>query len=144
MNLGNLTLNVARFYLEDGKLGISINLRIPVHTSTSNIKKVFNDLIQNTCILLFFDGEKDALYIPKENKLVASLCNIFNEVTKQNKSPIAIGGATYARAFSNFVSFGANMPGDEDMCHKIDEFISINNLILSTKIYATSIYKLCC
>lgn len=144
MNLGSLTLNVARFYLKDGKLGISMNLRIPVHTSISHIKKVFNNLVQNTCILVSFDGEKDALYIPKENKLVTLLCSIFNEVTKQNKEPIAIGGATYARAFPNFVSFGANMPDEEDMCHKVDEFISIDNLILSTKIYATAIYKLCC
>ena len=56
--------------------------------------------------------------------------------------PIAIGGATYARAFPNCVSFGANMPNCEDMCHKADEFISIDNLILSAKIYANVIYKL--
>ncbi len=143
MNLGSLTLNTARFCLEDENLGISMNLRIPIHTNISYIKKVFNNLVQNPCILVSFDGEKDALYIPKQNKLVSSLCNIFNEVTKQNSPPIAIGGATYARAFPNFVSFGANMPGDEDMCHKVDEFISIDNLILSTKIYATAIYKLC-
>ena len=142
MNLGNLTLNVAKFDLENEKLCISMNLRIPVHTNISCITKTFNELCKNTSILPYFDGKKEALYIPKENKLVSSLCNIFNEVTKQNKQPIAIGGATYARAFSNFVSFGANMPEDEDMCHKIDEFISIDNLILSTNIYANAIYKL--
>ena len=120
-----------------------MNLRIPIHTSISYIEKTFNTLIQNTSILLSFDGKKEALYIPKEDKLVSSLCNIFNEVTKQNKPPIAIGGATYARAFPNFVSFGANMPEDEDMCHKVDEFISVDNLILATNIYATAIYKLC-
>jgi succinyl-diaminopimelate desuccinylase len=34
------------------------------------------------------------------------------------------------------------MPGEEDMCHKADEFVDIDNLILSTKIYAKAIYEL--
>lgn len=140
---GKLTLNVARFFLEDNALGISMNLRIPVHTSIDKIKTTFNNLFENTPIMVSFDGKKDALYIPKDNNLVTTLCSIFNEVTGKSEEPIAIGGATYARAFKNFVSFGANMPGDEDMCHKVDEFISIDNLILATKIYATAIYRLC-
>lgn len=56
--------------------------------------------------------------------------------------PIAICGATYARAFDNCISFGANMPGHKDMCHQVDEYIEIDNLILSAKIYAEAIYEL--
>lgn len=140
---GNLTLNVARFFLRNNILGISMNLRIPIHTSIDKIKSRFNNVFKNASILVDFDGEKDSLYIPKDDYLVTTLCSIFNEITGKNEEPIAIGGATYARAFKNFVSFGANMPGEEDMCHKVDEFISINNLLLATNIYATAIYKLC-
>lgn len=139
---GKLTLNVAKFYLENGFLTISMNLRIPVHTEIKTIEEKFETLLANSNINVNFDGEKDALYIPKDNKIVSTLCTIFNKVTNQNKEPIAIGGATYARAFPNCVSFGANMPNDEDMCHKVDEFISIDNLILSCKIYAEAIYEL--
>ena len=57
-------------------------------------------------------------------------------------APITIGGGTYARAFKNMVSFGMNFPGDKDMCHQVDEFVDIDKLILSTKIYATAIYEL--
>lgn len=140
---GNLTLNVARFYIENNTLGISMNLRIPVHTKIDVIKNNFNNLCNGTSISVSYDGEKDALYVPKDNALVTKLCNIYNKISGKSECPIAIGGATYARAFPNFVSFGTNMPGDEDMCHKVDEFISINNLILSTNIYATAIYELC-
>lgn len=140
---GSLTLNVAQFYLENNSLKISMNLRIPVHTKIDTIKNRFIKLCENTNISVSFDGEKDALYISKENSLVQTLCKIFNECTNKNSAPIAIGGATYARAFPNCVSFGANMLGDEDMCHKQDEFIKIDNLILSTNIYANAIYELC-
>ena len=59
-----------------------------------------------------------------------------------NSEPIAIGGGTYARAFENCVSFGANFPEDTDMCHQANEFINIDKLILSCKIYAETIYEL--
>ncbi len=140
---GKLTLNVARFFLKKDTLGISMNLRIPVHTSIEHIKNKFIEIFKDTTITPSFDGEKDALYIPKNDKLITTLCSIYNEVTGQNASPIAIGGATYARAFPNCVSFGANMPDNEDMCHKVDEFINIDNLLLATKVYATAIYELC-
>lgn len=140
---GKLTLNVANFFLENNMIGISMNLRIPVHTSIENIKVKFKEILKDTSIILNFDGEKDALYISKDNRLIFTLCSIYNEIAGQNTSPIAIGGATYARAFPNCVSFGANLPNQEDMCHKVDEFISIDNLILATKIYATAIYELC-
>ena len=74
--------------------------------------------------------------------MVKTLCKIYNDITKSNTEPIAIGGATYARAFDNCVSFGANFPGQEDMCHKTDEFIDIDNLILASKIYAQAIWEL--
>ena len=50
--------------------------------------------------------------------------------------------ATYARAFDNFVSFGANLPGQKDMCHQTDEFISIDNLITAYEIYCRAIKEL--
>ena len=84
----------------------------------------------------------NALYISKDNYLVKTLCNIYNEVTNSNLEPIAIGGATFARAFDNCISFGANLPGNKDMCHQTDEFISIDNLLLACKIYAMAILKL--
>ena len=63
-------------------------------------------------------------------------------MTNSNSEPIAIGGGTYARAFENCISFGANFPGVTDMCHQANEFIDIDKLILSCKIYAEAIYEL--
>ena len=71
-----------------------------------------------------------------------TLCHIFNKINHSNYAPIAIGGGTYARAFKNCISFGANFPGDTDMCHQADEFINIDKFVLSCKIYAEAIYEL--
>lgn len=35
-----------------------------------------------------------------------------------------------------------NFPKDEDMCHQVDEFVSIDKLLLASTIYAKAIFKL--
>lgn len=139
---GKLTFNVANIKLENETLSISANLRIPVNTDINQIKDRINNSIMEDNINISYNGEKPALYIDPNSNLVTTLCNIFNKETHLNAKPIAIGGATYARAFNNCISFGANMPHEKDMCHQVDEFISIDNLILSCKIYANAIFEL--
>lgn len=140
---GNLTLNVGDFCLENNVLKIGINLRIPVNTPISDIENSFQTLCNNYISIKFeTTSTEDFLYVPKDNSLVKILCNIFNEKTNSNAEPIAIGGGTYARAFKNCISFGPNFPGHKDMCHQTDEFVEIDNLILTCKIYAKAIIEL--
>ncbi len=140
---GKLTLNVGDFYYKNNSLQIGLNLRIPI---TVNLIDIGSSFIKHTAPYLSIDFDtisyKPALYIPKENKLVKTLCDIYNKETNSNLEPIAIGGATYARAFDNCISFGCNFPGDKDMCHQTDEFIDVDKLLLSCKIYAKSILAL--
>lgn len=142
---GGLTLNVGNFEFdtENSYLKFGVNLRVPVNTSLDNIEKSVKKLLEKyPNISLKVAGRKEPLNVSKDSYLVKTLCKIYNDITKSNAEPIAIGGATYARAFDNCVSFGANFPGQEDMCHKTDEFIDIDNLILASKIYAKAIWEL--
>lgn len=140
---GKLTLNVGRLTLENSILEIGMNLRVPIHTSTTSIKEAFLKYCKLYPNINFNDKDfMPSLYISKDDVLIKTLCKIFNETTNSNVEPIAIGGATYARAFKNCVSFGPTFPGCKDMCHQTDEFIDIDNLILSCKIYAKAILQL--
>ena len=140
---GKLTLNVGNFSLENSNLKIGMNLRVPIKTNILDVEKIFLTSLDEYININFeTTNYMPALYIPKDDYLVKTLCKIYNEETNSNLEPIAIGGATYARAFKNCISFGANLPGNKDMCHQTDEFISIDNLINSCKIYARAIYEL--
>ncbi len=140
---GILTSNVGFIGYENNLLEIGFNLRIPVTTPLEEIKAKFQTLTQTFPNLhIDFTLEKAPLHVPKDSYLVQTLTNIFNQKTHQNLEPIAIGGGTFARAFPNMVAFGANMPNQKDMCHQVDEFIDIDTLILSSKIYAEAIYEL--
>ena len=140
---GIFTLNVGDFKLEDGKIKFGVNLRVPVETAFEDVENKFYNLIENyENVKLVVGRKQDPLYISKDNYLVKTLTSIYNKITGRNEGPIAIGGGTYARAFKNVISFGPNFPGEKDMCHQIDEFIKIDNLILTSKIYAEAIYEL--
>lgn len=140
---GILTSNIAFLEYKNNKLVIKINLRVPVTFELEKIEEKYNNLknrFQNLIITTL--SKQNPLYIDKNSSLVKKLVNIFNKKTGLNEEPIAIGGGTYARAFKNFISYGMTMPGDKDMCHQANEFIEIDKLILSAKIYAEAIYEL--
>ncbi len=83
------------------------------------------------------------LYVPKDNFLVEKLMKVYREQTGDVESePITIGGGTYARAMENAVAFGPVFPGQEEVAHQKDEFISIEHLMKITKIYAHALYEL--
>ena len=127
----------------NNNLKIGLNLRVPINTKFELIEDKFNFTCKNyDNVYCEFTGKKIPLYVPKNSYLVKTLCDIYNECTNSKTEAIAIGGATYARAFDNFVSFGANLPGQKDMCHQTDEFISIDNLTTACYIYCKAIYKL--
>ena len=139
---GKLTLNVGNFKFYENYLQIGLNLRIPVNTEIETVTNLIHLKCTDFNLETYIAGVQNPLYVPKDNHLVKTLCDIYNKMTDSNLEPIAIGGGTYARAFKNCVSFGANFPGDTDMCHQANEFVDIDKLILSCKIYTEAIYEL--
>lgn len=139
---GKLTLNVGNFKFYENYLQIGLNLRIPVNTEIEAVTNLIHLKCTDFNLETYIAGVQNPLYVPKDNYLVKTLCDIYNKMTDSNLEPIAIGGGTYARAFKNCVSFGANFPGDTDMCHQANEFVDIDKLILSCKIYTEAIYEL--
>ena len=135
------------FYIQYGSQAKVVDSMQTGHNSNIDkaefVKNTFKQKIaEYKDLKLTFGGEVNKLFIPKDSKLIKTLTQVFNEITSKNEEPITIGGATFARAFPNCVSFGANMPHEKDLCHQADENIKIDNLIISAKIYANAIYKL--
>ena len=139
---GELTLNVGNINLENDVLSIGLNLRVPVETSMDYVEEVFHEKLKGTNIKINITDRREGLNVSKDSKLVKTLCKVFNEKTLRNEEPFTMGGATYARAFKNCVSFGPAMNDEEDLCHQANEYISIERLILCTKIYAQAIAEL--
>lgn len=82
------------------------------------------------------------LYIPEDSTLVKTLQKVYKEQTGQEVSPVVIGGGTYAKAVKNIVAFGPVFPGQENVIHQKDEYISIEHLMKNIEIMAHAMYGL--
>lgn len=141
---GKLNFNVGEINIEDGKIKLTINVRYPIKSSAKEVYDGIRENLKNTTVELV-EGTSDMLplYVPNDDFLVDKLMNVYREQTGDvDSKPITIGGGTYARAMKNAVAFGPMMPGQEDVAHQKDEYISIDHLMQITKIYAQALYEL--
>ncbi|MCK9444372.1 MAG: dipeptidase PepV [Tissierellaceae bacterium] len=141
---GKLNFNPGMIKFEDNKITLKINVRYPIKSNPREVYDgILNNLKDTNIELVEGKGDNKPLYVPKDNFLVEKLMKVYREQTEDLSSePITIGGGTYARAMENAVAFGPMFPGQEDVAHQKDEYISIEHLLKITKIYAHALYEL--
>ncbi len=141
---GKLNFNPGMIKLEDGEITLTINIRYPIDSSAKKVYDGIRENLKDTNIELI-EGKKETkpLYVAKDNFLVQKLMEVYRQETgEMDSEPITIGGGTYARAMDNAVAFGPMFPGQKDVAHQKDEYISIDHLMQITKIYAHALYEL--
>jgi succinyl-diaminopimelate desuccinylase len=137
--MGPITFNVGLVSVKDGKFSIKINTRIP---------KDYPHLKKFETALSHFGRYKELNntpihYVSQDSPLVKTLLNAYQSVTGDRISkPITIGGGTYARMFPNAVAFGAMLPGREDVAHRVDEYMYLDDLYTAIEIYIQALLDL--
>lgn len=141
---GKLNFNPGMIKVDEKQAKLTINVRYPIKSSAHEVYKGIRNSLSGTGIKLIEDkSDTKPLYIPKDNFLVEKLMKVYREQTGDiDSEPITIGGGTYARAMDNAVAFGPLFPGQEEVAHQKNEYISIEDLIKLTKIYAHALYEL--
>lgn len=141
---GKLNFNPGMIKLVDDKIVLTINVRYPIKSSSKEVYDGIRENLKGTAVeLVEGKGDTKPLYVPKDNFLVEKLMKVYKEQTGDlDSEPITIGGGTYARAMDNAVAFGPVFPGQVELAHQKDEYISIDNLIKLTEIYAHALYEL--
>ena len=140
---GRLIFNVGMTEFSSEAGSFTINIRYPVTCTEEQVYAPMEEILNKYDIGLIKLHRKAPLYIKEDDPLVKILMDIYKKYTgDEDAKPIVTGGGTYARATSGVVAYGALFPGDEDVMHQKNEYISIEKLELMTKIYAEAIYKL--
>ncbi|WP_051569205.1 M20 family metallopeptidase [Alkaliphilus transvaalensis] len=139
---GKLTINMGKILIGDQTQELYLDIRYPVtKTKDEVLTPLQNKAIEYDLSFEILDS-LPSLYVPKDHFLVETLRSVFEEETKLDSTPLSTGGATYARAFDNFVAFGALFPGEEKTAHQRDEYISIDSLLKCCSIYTKALSKL--
>ena len=138
---GALTMNLGIVSCSDSILTLHIDIRHPV---TLDCQETMDKLVH--ALPLFTLSEIDmhkGVYRPKDSVLVKTLLQVYRDITKDNREPLAIGGGTYARTLPNAVAFGATFSGSRSGgAHDCDEHCDIDELLDAARVYAHSFFTL--
>ena len=139
---GKLKFNIGLINLGE-KEQISIDTRIPVTVSKEEIVKKLRDAVARYGLEYKEFDWLAPLYLPKNHPVIETLMKVYHQYSGDEISePIALGGATYGRAFDNCVAFGPLFPGELLTEHEPNERAIMKNLYLAMNIYAHAIYQL--
>ena len=84
-----------------------------------------------------------AHHVPADSDFVQTLLKSYERYTGIKGKPFAIGGGTYVHELERGVAFGCMTADVDNHMHGDDEFMVIDTLLMSAKIFADVIMKLC-
>lgn len=140
---GDLVLNVGMIHLDTKSLSLTLNVRYPVTMDANQVYDSIMPALDPYSLGIVKGKHEEPIYIPADDPMVLTLMDIYKRQTGDAESrPLVIGGGTYARAMKNVIAFGARFPGEPELGHQKNEYISIDSLMRMTRIYAEAIYRL--
>lgn len=138
-----MTFNLGLLEGDASYLTIQIDIRHPVTLDEQDTARRLGDFFTGHGFTLENLSARPGLYYPMEHPLVATLQSVYNEVTGQQGTPIAIGGGTYAKGMPcPTVAFGPCFPWDQETAHIADEYMSVDSLMKAARIYAHALMLL--
>ncbi|PTM60051.1 dipeptidase PepV [Desmospora activa] len=141
--VGALTVNGGVFRYEAGAgQHAELNIRYPITGDEKAIRQRVEQRVAPYGLAVTAVDHKAPNYVEPKHPLVTTLLRVYQEQTGQAAQPLAIGGATYARALKTGVCFGPLFPGHEERAHQKDEYIDVDDLMRAAAIYAQAIYEL--
>lgn len=139
---GKLTYNVGKIDLTPEGVKLVINVRYPITTPFEDVENGIKESFEPVQLEYKLLDHMKPIYFPKDHPLIETLMKVYREHTGDMSDPSTTGGGTYARAMDNAVAFGGVFPGDPELAHQKNEFITIDNLIKTSQIYASAIHEL--
>ncbi len=139
---GELTLNLGVIEVRGDEVVMTVDIRYPVTKNYESIVTMLTANCKQYGVTVTECGHKRPVHINRDDKLVITLTQVFNEVTGLNAEPFSMGGGTYARAMPNIVSFGPAMPGCPETAHQKNEYTTVKNVDAAFRIYAQTLLHL--
>jgi succinyl-diaminopimelate desuccinylase len=138
---GPLTSNLGQAVLDGDQYRFWFDIRYPVRENIDELVRRIQEYVSDKW-RVELKSDKAPLYVPVDSPVVQTLGRVYEACTSLPFQPIAIGGATYARAIPNAVAFGPLFPGQPDVIHQRDEYWAIDDYLRCIEIYAHAIREL--
>lgn len=130
------------FISDKGKVKLNVNIRFAYGQSFEEIEDRFREWAQENGGQIISATSTPAVFVSKDRPFLGVLAEAYEDVSGlKNEYTLAYGGS-YAKAMPNVVSWAPIFPGEEDTCHEPNEYIGVESLMTSAKIFAEAIAKI--
>lgn len=140
---GKLTMNLAILRFDGVELYGFIDSRVPICATEQNTMHVLADALAGYGVELKRAGFSEAHHTPADSPFVQTLLQAYEKYSGNEGYCQAVGGGTYVHGIPGGVAFGCTMPGVDARVHGADEFVIIDDLITSAKIFTEVIIAMC-
>ncbi|MCL1895607.1 MAG: Sapep family Mn(2+)-dependent dipeptidase [Clostridiales bacterium] len=140
---GPLIVNAGMIDLGREAAVLTVNVRYPVSKKEEDVYDALRPALDKNGLGVVKVSGIAPLYYAPDEPFIKTLMEVYQGITGDTEShPIVIGGGTYARAIPHAVAFGPRFPGEEEVMHQKDEYISLDSLMKAAHIYADAILRL--
>lgn len=140
---GALTMNLGILKITDTELYGEFDVRAPLCATDENLTEVVRRKFAEAGITMGGGNMKKAHYVPEDTDFVKTLLASYEHYSGKPGKALYTGGGTYVHELERGVAFGCMSEDVDNHMHGDDEFMVIDTLIMSAKIFADVIMKLC-
>ena len=128
---GVLTMSPDLAEYKNGVLTITTDIRFPATMKKEDVLAKIDTFGVNYEVVSY----QAPLYNDPNGSLISTLTKVYEQVTGETASPIAIGGGTYARALKCGCAFGPELIGEEATIHQANEYVTFDRIALMADVY---------
>jgi dipeptidase D len=146
--MGKLTVNLALFDEEDGKMRARTSMRVPRGIEADTMAAAVDAAVAECArtwdhpLTGSFRMSGSPHFVPPDGPLVLTLLEVWEEVTGEPGQPVAIGGGTQARLFPDGVDFGPASGMQHYRGHGPDEYITVDELRRNAELTIAALWAL--
>lgn len=140
---GALTLCFSILRVSPEGISGTFDARLPIGCTEENTKKVVKTALAEQGLILEEEPMVKPHCVPGDSAFVKILLDSYERYSGVKGEPLSTGGGTYVHNLERGVAFGCATPDVDNHMHGDDEFMVIDRLLESAKIFADAIIRIC-
>ncbi|MCL2392290.1 MAG: Sapep family Mn(2+)-dependent dipeptidase [Oscillospiraceae bacterium] len=140
---GKLTVNFGVLRFTEYEFSANFDSRTPACADEVDITGITKSAFANEHISVTESTISQCHHTPEDGKFVQTLLKIYEEYTGNEPGCLTMGGQTYVHDIPGGVVFGCGFPGVNYNAHGPNEFMTVDQLLISAKMFTQVIIDMC-
>jgi Acetylornithine deacetylase/Succinyl-diaminopimelate desuccinylase and related deacylases len=127
--------------MSDGTVKMNLNMRLWFDVNKASIEKCFDEAGKKYGFTYEIHDFLKAMTVNENEEFLRVMADVYSEYGFEPEFRLAVG-SSYAKSMPHFVSWGPIFETDLSCAHMEDERLSIDSMMVATKMYATYIARI--